>query len=503
MSTTGARLKKSLIFLHRWMGVFFCLLFSVWFASGIAMMYWDYPEVSAADRLRHEPALDAAKIRLSPQEAFARTESTSPPDGVLLSMFDGRPVYRLRFGSGESLVYADDGQTQDDFPPEMTLRIAAAWTGQPAPAAKIKEDAPVDQWTVSGEFEDLRPITKYTWPNGEQVYVSSVTGDVVQYTTRASRLGAWFGAIPHWLYFTPLRRHGENWSRVVIWASGLGTIAALLGIVIGVWTYSPSKRYRRTGSRSSLPYTGQKRWHALLGLIFGPLACTWVFSGMLSMDPFPKLQGTNPGATTLAIARALRGTAPMLSAFAEKLPAQALTQAREQVGAADRDYLQIKELKLTSFAGEPVYLATSAPNQTRVIPVRGQPEDEFDRATILKIIRRAAQPAQITESRVVTEYESYYLDRHHALPLPALFVQLDDQDRSMLYIDPKTAQIVQSYDARSRRNRWLYHGLHSINLPALYKHRPAWDILVLALLLGGVSLSITSLLLAWGVLRRQ
>jgi hypothetical protein len=47
----NTRLKKAAVFLHRWMGVTFCLLFAWWFLSGIFMMYWDYPSVTAADRL--------------------------------------------------------------------------------------------------------------------------------------------------------------------------------------------------------------------------------------------------------------------------------------------------------------------------------------------------------------------------------------------------------------------------------------------------------------------
>ncbi len=73
----------------------------------------------------------------------------------------------------------------------------------------------------------------------------------------------------------------------------------------------------------------------------------------------------------------------------------------------------------------------------------------------------------------------------------------------MYYVDPKTARIVLSYDSHLRWNRWLYHGLHSINLPVLYRHRPAWDIVVLVLMFGCTFLSITSMLLAWGVLRRK
>ena len=72
-----------------------------------------------------------------------------------------------------------------------------------------------------------------------------------------------------------------------------------------------------------------------------------------------------------------------------------------------------------------------------------------------------------------------------------------------IYIDPKTAQIVQGYNSSSRWNRWLYHGLHSLNFPWLYKHRPGWDLLLLALLAGCITLSITSLILAWRVLGRK
>jgi hypothetical protein len=51
-------MKKSLIFLHRWIGVALCLIFLMWFASGIVMMYYRYPGVTPAERLNHQPDLD-------------------------------------------------------------------------------------------------------------------------------------------------------------------------------------------------------------------------------------------------------------------------------------------------------------------------------------------------------------------------------------------------------------------------------------------------------------
>ena len=102
-----------------------------------------------------------------------------------------------------------------------------------------------------------------------------------------------------------------------------------------------------------------------------------------------------------------------------------------------------------------------------------------------------------------TEYDAYYGDRHKERPLPVILVRVNDDENSTYYVDPKTARIVQSYNSHSRWNRWLYHGLHSIDFPLLYKHRPLWDIVVLILLLGGASLCVTALILAGGVLRRK
>jgi hypothetical protein len=367
----------------------------------------------------------------------------------------------------------------------MALRIASDWTGRPSSSARF--EGPIrreDQWTVSGAFRPLRPLLKFSWPDGEEVYVSAPTAQVEQYTTRAARVAAYFGAIPHWLYFTPLRRDGQTWSRVVIWSSGIATFAAILGIVVGTWITTPAKR---------IPYSGMKRWHTILGLLFGVLAATWAFSGMLSMDPFP-LEGEDEVAP--AIASALRGGSLSVAEFASKAPSEALFE----VSSA----LRVKQIELSMFAGEPVFIARESPQNSRIVPVSGDSVAQFGGRRILDLVAKAVEPAHIVEARPVTDYEAYYLDRQHQHPLPALFIQLDDPPRSMYYIDPKTARIVTGYSGSgSRWNRWLYHGLHSIDLPWLYKHRPAWDIFVLALLLGGGALSVTSAALAAQFLRRR
>jgi hypothetical protein len=481
-------IKRTLIVIHRWLGVAFCLFFVIWFPSGIGIMYFDFPGVSADDRLERSPPLDRSAVRTSPAEALTALGLSQLPDQIRLGTFDGRPVYRIRSGRREHLVYADTGATQGDISKDLMARVASAWAGQPASAAAI-ESIDVDQWTVQGSFRSLEPLWKYAWPNGEQVYVSQTSGEVVQYTTRASRLGAYLGPIPHWLYFTPLRKHQLAWTRVVIWSSGIGTGAAILGLTIGIWMYSPAKRYRAATGATSIPYRGQKRWHMILGLVFGLGAATWAFSGMLSMDPFP-LSGTRR-VDRGGIPVALRGAVPVAALGAN--PRDALDRLPSE---------RIKELELTSFDGEPVYVATLGAGDTRIVSADGRVRRTFDPEQIRRIVTTAAGPSGLAELREVTAYDWYYLDRRGTRPLPVLLARVNDAEQTRYYIDPRTARIVGTYSSRSWMSRWLYHGLHSLDAPWLYNHRPAWDIVVMTFMLGGTALAITSLILAWRVVGR-
>jgi hypothetical protein len=477
---------RGAIFLHRWLGVALCLFFLLWFPSGIGMMYWDFPAVTAADRLERSPALDPSAIRLTPAAAFAASGLSQPPSQARLNLFDGRPVYRFRAGRGETLVYADTGAKQITASSDLVARVAAAWVKQPAAAAAAATLDDVDQWTVQGAFRSQRPLTKFSWPNGDQVYVSQAFGEVVQYTTTASRIGAHLGPIPHWIYFTPLRKRQPLWNQVVIWTSGLATVGAILGLVVGVWVYSPSTRYRRDGAPTSIPYRGQKRWHTVVGLIFGVGAVTWAFSGMLSMDPFP----SSGARATSEIRQALRGPL-QLEAFAARDPREALTLLPG---------LPVKELELASFGGEPIYIATLGRGESRVVPIAGAPRDEFDRGRLVELIAKAAQPHGLAETRVLDRYDVYYLDRHRQRPLPVILARVNDAEHSRYYVDPRTARIVGSYSSRSWMSRWLYHGLHSLDFPWLDDYRPLWDVVVITFMLGGTALGVTSLILAWRVI---
>jgi len=499
MPKPAALLKRSFIFVHRWLGVALSLVFMLWFVSGIVMMYWSFPGVGQADRLQRAPALVPERIAVSAERAFAALGREGTPAQVRLTSFDGRPVYR--FGGGGTRVFADTGAEVGEVDEATVDRAAAQWAGRPAMEARRTLVEEVDQWTVGGAGRGQQPLYKYSWPDGQQAYVSGQTADVVQYTTTSSRFWAYLGAIPHWLYFTPLRKHGREWFSVVVWSSLIATIAALMGVVIAVWMYSPRQRYRHAGAPTSIPYKGWKRWHTITGLVFGLVTTTWAFSGLLSMGPFPITQrlteltvaASDEGGDDVDLEPALRAGPLPLSSYEAKPPAMALASVRE---------FQVKELEYVSYDGKPHYLATNGRGETRVIPVHGKPMPAFDANELMSRVRAQAGNG-LAELTLIHEYDAYYLDRLRRRPLPVIYARMNDAVGTRYYIDPKTATIVESYSAREWVGRWLYRGLHSLDFPWLYKYRPLWDIVVITLMLGGTAICVTSLMLAWRVLARK
>jgi hypothetical protein len=498
---------RALLVLHRWIGVVSCVLFLLWFGSGIGMMYWGMPSVTAADRLARAPAIDPAKVALSPLQAAEKAGVERPSPGqVRLSTFDGRPAYRI----GAKVIYADTGDEQGTASRFLRNRAAAAWTGQSAQMAVVEPVREADQWLVGSALRTLRPLWKYSWPNGEQLYIGD-SGEVLQYTTRSSRLAAYVSAIPHWLYFTPLRKHQPVWIRVATYSAMIATAGAILGVIIGVWLFSPSRRYRFGGAPSRIPYQGWKRWHTICGLVFGVATITWTFSGSLAFLPFPSTQPARPQAAAAAgparsaqepdgrrggnprIAAALRGRVE-LAHFEPVHPSAVLSTFSD---------LGIRELAFTSFAGQPLYAASVADGSSRLIALDGQLIDGFDRAQIIDIVTKAAPNPQAVETRIVEQYDLHYLDRTRQRPLPVILALMHDAENTRYYIDPKTATVVGTASNRNQWRRWAYNGLHSLNVPWLYNHRPLWDIVVITFMLGGMALSVTSMTLAWRAVARR
>ena len=491
--------RKIVIVLHRYLGIPLSFLFVIWFVSGIAMIYvGGMPTLSPQARLEQLPALDLAAVRLTASEARERAEWRGPAQTTLLSVLD-RPAYRFSAGAGTVTVFADSGELLDVVDVETARGIAARFVGAALGEVELERTVEaVDQWTLVLRRE--LPLYKFRVNDGAgtQVYVSPRNAEVSLVTTTRTRTLAWIATIPHWFYITPLRVNQPLWYWTVVVTSGLGCVLAALGLVLGITQFRKSKPFSLS---ASIPYRGWMRWHYILGAVFGLFALTWVFSGLLSMEPFQWSQ--------------TEGIAVRRDAFTGG--AVDLAQYPRVDAAAWRPLLagrELKELELRRIQDEPYYLArytvtdpAADPKRERLhqpyyIYGRAEPQnmlvaaasleprsEPYSVESLLARLHAGVEDAAIVEHELLTEYDSYYYSRAGQAPLPVLRVKLDDAASSWVYIDPKMSQVLAVIDSSGRVERWLYNGLHSLDFGFWYDQRPLWDIGMIVLCLGALASS--------------
>jgi hypothetical protein len=146
------------------------------------------------------------------------------------------------------------------------------------------------------------------------------------------------------------------------------------------------------------------------------------------------------------------------------------------------------------------------PTQYRKVWLK-QPErgtfDAFDHAAMMDVAREAMPKDEIHSAEWLQNYDNYYRSRLGGQPLPVLRVQYTDANNTWLYIDPNRGSVVWREEGPSRLRRWLYNGLHKFDLPVIYAYRPLWDISIIIMSLGGLALSITTIVPAVRRLRRH
>jgi hypothetical protein len=506
------RVVSTLMFVHRYLGLAFCLIFVAWFASGIVMIYKRMPEYSADERLSRLPPLDASTIKLSAAEAMAAADVLESPRRVLLTSLQARPLYRFIVDGGTASVYADDGSYLEGVEPDVAVAVVRGlFPDARATVRYVDSLESADQWTINNRFDATGRLHRVSLGDaaGTEVYVAEATGEVVQKTDRSSRFWGYAGPVMHWFYFTPLRaERGPLWNDLIVYGSVVGCLVCMLGLVIGVYRFSASRRFKR--GTSATPYVGWLRWHHYAGLVFGVVTLTWTFSGLLTMTPFGWF---DQGGPTLDQARAIRGTGVAVERFVVT-PRAAL----EQFGTR----FQAKEMEFLQFLDAPFYAAyegadpSARPHQdtARFAPPRGSsarvlltadrgPEvkDGFTRDELAVAARAAMGGMEPVELTWLTEMDAYYYERTNGVRLPALRAKFDDVDGTWLYLDANDGSLVQTEVRDSRAERWLYQGLHSLDFPWIYQTPWLWYPLILVLMLGGLALSLTSAIVGWRFLR--
>jgi len=503
----GARLKRWLFLVHRWLGIGICLLFAMWFVSGMVMMYVGYPKLTEQERLAHLPPLEADARLLAPARALAAAGVAGPLDELRLAASSGgRPVYvatpargdaaaghkRPSKGNGAVVIDAVSGQRLRTVDEAHAMATAAAFSGSGVKRdylGTIDEDA----FTHSRALDPHRPLHKVQLGDAERtlLYISSRSGEVVRDATRSEQLWNYAGAWIHWLY--PFRGNAFEpyWTDIVNWLSILGIAMALTGTVVGILRWRFRKPYR-SGARTPYPQA-MMRWHHVTGLLFALVTITWIFSGLMSMNPWRIF---DTGAPPLRM-EALQGSALALT-DADAAP-QALLAA--SAGA-------VRELRWTRVLGENRVLAQASGGAPQVIGSRdGHPVD-LD-AAALRAAAAGLLPAPVARIEQLRDYDLYYYarDAHTMMgggvkPLPILRIVFDDPHATWVHLDPHTGAVLGRLDRGKRTSRWLFAMLHSWDWLPLLERRPLWDLVLIALSLGGTLLSVTGVAIGWRRLGR-
>ena len=469
----------TLVVLHRYLGVALGLLMLVWFLSGIVMMYVPYPQRGESER--------TSALATIPWEQCCNFSGVTLAGGALIEAAQienvaDRLVMRLRSGGAPIIADLTNGQILSigDAEASRIAEITAERVIGGAPAILPAERIESDQWTVGDNSVNRRPLYRFAFEDADdtRLYISSVTGEVVVWTTREQRFWNWLGAIPHWLYFTELRRNGPLWVQIIIWSSVLGTFLTVIGLYLGIARF-------RTGRDGRLsPYYGWFYWHHLSGLIFGIVTLTWVVSGLFSMQPWGFLE--SPGGNERQV---LAGAYPQWNELQTSLD----TIRNEAT-------TDIVSLRAAPFAGNLYWLATHQDGHIARLDDRGNqaavtPED-LAQATQRLAGERAVESAEMLHAEDAYYFRFQGFAERDPLVLPVLRVTLNDDEATRYYLNPSTGQLLLRVDAAERGYRWLFSGLHRWDFTAAFRSRPLWDIIVLFLMIGSTAGVVTGVYLA-------
>lgn len=492
----ASRLRKQtlrwLIPIHRYLGLGMSLILLLWFASGIVMMFEGYPRTPDHERMAWLNPLDTSELAVAPSQGL-ETLGLEEPEGLRINQPGGRPRLHAMDEEGQwHSVFADTGEPAPALDRQQASERAEALADADVAAVTLLKGP--DQWTVNNHVQAPTPLWRVALADeaGTHLYLSRPTGEVIHSTTFHERVWGYAGPVVHWIYPTQLKNLSGFWRQLVLWLAGLGTLACLSGVVLGLMLM---RRNKRQGGLS--PFRGWFRWHHYLGLIFGVLATTWVFSGLLSMAPFYWYSADRDPGITQPLGHTSPGSHADVAA-----PSTIATLA----GQAPH------ELQLHRFHDRTYYRAMDGAGNKQLHTTRpgidvptatGQLPADVIRAALTSV-EGGADLDGLTRQ---TSYDAYYYPGRTARiggEGPALPVyRADYTSGARLYIDPATGSVRQHSTPLNRLNRWLYSGLHSLDFPVLNPGSWFWYGLVLTLMSGGTVLCVTGLWLSIRYFRRR
>ncbi len=486
------KIKRAFVLVHLYLGLVLCLVFAIWFVSGIAMIYYRTPVLDAIQRVSFEQPLGSELEFARPAELTGLVADWSEVEELSAGTFQGRPLYRWRLGDGQwRSGWADDGCSAS-FDAERLAPAAFSWFGGEAAFRYSGSFDENSQWTFFREVRGHLPLHRFTTGHSllrNDVYFSSQTGEPLITTSPTSRLLYVLGPGLHYASFYPIRNRNQLWRDLVNWTSSAGVLLAVTGVVLGLWRI----RWQALGTyRRKIPFTRfWMRWHHIVGLVVAVPTFTFVLSGLFSMNPGGMFPRTAVSETLTAAYQGPRAPIAFLP------PADA---GVESLGFAPRR-IEYRQRDGT------FHLLAHANGQTRqrvsLEDGTWQAQRPFSKATLTEHFENLGSKA-VLRAEWLEHYDNYYYSRKERYrPLPVLRLILDDPKETWLYIEPTSGEFLRQTEQGSRVQRWVYNGLHSLD-PQFLLNRPwLWTFVIWFLSLGGLVLSVTGVTLSWNWLSRR
>ena len=465
--------------LHRWISIVLCLMFALWFTSGIVMIYVPFPSLSDSERIDRAAVIDISKVN-SLSEALDAT-GVKTANRLRLLQYQQRPVL---VAEGDNNVvaasFADSSEIVKPLTKSDAIAIAKRFSN--TSVASVSGPLSYDQWVVHDRFDPFRPFLRVEMADsiGTHLYISTKSTEVLQKTNRNQRTWNYLGAVVHWIYPTVIRKDWALWDQIVWWVSLVCIIGVLTGLVLGIQHWQIAKQRGLEGLAS--PFSGWLAWHHKIGLIAGFVVLLWIFSGWLSMDHGRLFSVPNPTAQQIADMRGMD--------LSETLNAIQLGDLYEAAGA--------KEIELTALNKQTLIVARNA-KTSKLIPIGFS--QISDRGSLISAVEFSVSKAWpdnvVSDSYLVPANDVYANLREGSLGEETLRLILDDTDETWIHVNLTDGGLISIMDNSRRIYRWLFNGIHSLDIPGLVNHRFIWSLIMVLLMSVGLTLCVTGIVLAF------
>ena len=462
--------------LHKVLGSALSLILLIWVISGFVLIFHKFPHAKKKAYFENSKTLDT--ISFIPKGKFK---------SLSLELANKRQYFRVTPSEGKNYTVNDtNGKHKKYFSYSECKNIATnECIGD---IYKTDTLTKFDRWIPWSHFKRYFPIYKFHFDDEKSsvLYVSSVTGTIVQHTTSSERVYAWFGAIPHWFYFKWLRLQKGLWINVILSVSGIATIFCLLGLILGI---KRTIKYRKRKDKKRLSLSPFKKrwykWHHISGLIFGIVLLIWCMSGFFSLTDAPEF-----------IAKSSE-----LPSFRKAWYGKNLVADSTQITAinsllkSERDVKKIEWKIINNQSILYIYRIYNKP-ESYIFKNNTLIPKKFFNIEIREALKEVYSDSKV-KLNIMTKYDSYYYSSKKRLkPLPVFKSVIDDELN--IYLNPENGKIVKINDPNSRAGRWLYKGMHCFNIGIL--QNSIWRIVLIIILLTGCTIMCVSGL--WLFLRR-